>query len=62
VCNWGHARIPQSGNLDKGIGEFYPNEKYWDEGWEVFYKAWWVYPPTDESKKARDAEILEWWK
>lgn len=32
ICNWGYARIPQSGDLDNGAGEFAPNEKYWDQG------------------------------
>jgi hypothetical protein len=62
VCNWGRARIPQSGDLDLGAGGFYPNKKYWDQGWEAFYKAWRLHPPTAESLKARDTERLKWWK
>jgi hypothetical protein len=33
VCNWGEYRIPYSGDLDIGAGEFSPNEKYYDKGW-----------------------------
>jgi hypothetical protein len=62
VCNWGHGRIPQSGDLDKGVGEFYPNEKYWNEGWEIFYRAWWEHPESDKTKEAEKLEKLEWWK
>jgi hypothetical protein len=34
VCNWGEYRIPFSGDLDIGAGEFSPNPKYFNEGWE----------------------------
>lgn len=33
TCNWGEYRIPFSGDLDIGAGEFSPNEKYFDKGW-----------------------------
>jgi hypothetical protein len=33
-CNWGEYRIPFSGDLDIGAGEFSPNEKYYDRGWK----------------------------
>lgn len=32
-CNWGDFRIPASGDLDTGAGEFYVNEKYLNNGW-----------------------------
>lgn len=32
--NWGERRIPFSGDLDIGAGEFSPNPKYFDKGWE----------------------------
>lgn len=33
-CNWGEYRIPMSGDLDIGAGEFAPNPKYNNEGWK----------------------------
>lgn len=33
VANWGEYRIPFSGDLDIGAGEFSPNSKYLDKGW-----------------------------
>ena len=33
-CNWGDFRIPNSGDLDIGAGEFSPNEKYLKNGWQ----------------------------
>jgi hypothetical protein len=33
VCNWGELRIPFSGDLDIGAGEFSPNSKYLNNGW-----------------------------
>lgn len=39
VCNWGVRRIPNSGDLDIGSGEFSVNPKYKNLGWE-FYRAY----------------------
>ena len=36
VCNWGMYRIPFSGDLDIGAGEFSPNSKYYSNGWKDF--------------------------
>ncbi|MFY0608416.1 MAG: hypothetical protein JXR10_16980 [Cyclobacteriaceae bacterium] len=36
TCNWGEHRIPFSGDLDWGAGEFSINPKYYDKGWEEF--------------------------
>lgn len=33
ICNWGERRIPFSGDLDIGAGEFSPNPKYSNVGW-----------------------------
>ena len=33
TANWGEYRIPNSGDLDIGAGEFGPNPKYNDKGW-----------------------------
>ncbi|WP_459895203.1 hypothetical protein [Campylobacter concisus] len=37
-CAWGHYRIPNSGDLDIGAGEFSPNPKYIGNGWSDFNK------------------------
>ena len=35
AANWGEYRIPCSGDLDMGAGEFGPNQKYGDMGWQT---------------------------
>ena len=37
-CAWGHYRIPNSGDLDIGAGEFSPSPKYLSNGWSDFNK------------------------
>ncbi len=44
VCNWGDSRIPNSGDLDDGAGEFHPADKYSAYGWGSYdadTTAWW---------------------
>lgn len=36
ICNWGEYRIPFSGDLDIGAGEFSVNPKYYKYGWKNF--------------------------
>ena len=36
VASWGEYRIPCSGDFDLGDGDFSPNPKYWQYGWEEF--------------------------
>lgn len=36
VASWGIYRIPCSGDFDGGDGDFGPNSKYWQYGWEEF--------------------------
>ena len=36
VASWGEYRIPCSGDFDLGDGDFGPNPKYWQYGWEEF--------------------------
>jgi len=36
ICNWGEYRIPNSGDLDIGTGEFAPNPKYYNNGWKDY--------------------------
>lgn len=35
-ANWGNGRVPDSGDLDVGTSEFYPNQKYVSNGWVGF--------------------------
>jgi len=35
-CHWGQWRIPMSGDLDIGAGEFIPNNRYYKYGWKVY--------------------------
>jgi hypothetical protein len=47
-CNWGDYRIPNSGDLDIGAGEFSVNDIYRKNGWETYgisglaEKNWWT--------------------
>ena len=34
IANWGEYRIPNSGDLDVGAGEFGANPKYFKQGWQ----------------------------
>jgi len=61
TCNWGDYRIPDSGELDLGAGEFSPAEKYWGNGWESYMKVRMGSTET-ERKKAYAEEYEEWWK
>ena len=36
VASWGEYRISCSGDFDLGDGDFSPNPKYWQYGWEEF--------------------------
>ena len=36
VASWGEYRIPCSDDFDEGVGDFSPNPKYWQYGWEEF--------------------------
>jgi hypothetical protein len=56
-CNWGDYRIPGSGDLDIGAGEFSPNDRYLKNGWQIVRDAY-----TGNSKIALKAEKAAWWK
>ncbi len=58
-CNWGDYRIPESGDLDIGAGDFSPNKKYLKNGWEHYSEK---FDPTFQGKKASEQENSEWWK
>lgn len=61
-CNWGDNRIPQSGDLDIGAGEFSVDDKFVKNGWKNYKLAWGTYPETPEVIKARQKEKEQWWK
>lgn len=56
ICNWGHYRIPYSGDLDIGVGYFSPNDRYLMNGWENYYKAYII-----EDRDALEEEKKKWW-
>jgi hypothetical protein len=55
-CNFGNFRIPQSGDLDIGVGKFSPNEKYLSNGWKTYSEAHWK-----RDGKALEEEKKPWW-
>ncbi|MBX3281575.1 MAG: hypothetical protein KF756_03770 [Acidobacteria bacterium] len=57
VCNWGDSRIPLSGDLDIGDGEFSPNPKYFKNGWQSYHDAY-----VNQNAAALKEEQREWWK
>lgn len=61
-CNWGDYRIPESKLLDIGAGQFSVDQKYRKNGWENFTIAWNSHLETPEVKRARQKELLAWWK
>ncbi|MGV8091135.1 MAG: hypothetical protein AB2L24_04640 [Mangrovibacterium sp.] len=56
-CNWGEFRIPYSGDLDIGAGEFSPNTKYLNKGWDAYYKAF-----IQNDTNALKEEEFAWWQ
>ncbi|MGN6178567.1 MAG: hypothetical protein ACTHNW_05270 [Mucilaginibacter sp.] len=59
-CNWGDYRIPDSGDLDIGAGEFSPNDKYLKYGWQNARD--YLTPNSPSHKNARKMEVMQWWK
>ena len=57
TANWGDSRIPMSGDLDLGAGEFMPDKKYWKFGWQNYVDAYFK-----DNKKALLEEERQWWK
>jgi hypothetical protein len=57
VANWGDHRIPLSGDLDSGAGEFSPVDKYLPYGWQSYRDAYF-----SNDKWARQLEERQWWK
>ncbi len=58
-CNWGDFRIPNSGGLDSGAGEFRVSTEYQKNGWDNYTKAF--SDNTDEAKIAQKEEARKWW-
>lgn len=56
-ASWGDSRIPLSGDLDMGAGEFSPDEKYIPNGWRSYRDAY-----TKQDKRALIEERRQWWK
>jgi hypothetical protein len=60
-AHWGDWRIPESGDLDIGAGEFSVNEKYRKNGWENYMNSWHS-RDAQEREKARQKEKEQWWR
>ncbi len=61
-CNWGDYRIPESGDLDIGAGEFSVNDKYLKNGWKIYKLAQEGFTETSETKQAKQKEEEQWWR
>jgi hypothetical protein len=59
-CNWGDYRIPESNELDHGVGAFTVDEKYIKSGWENYVKSY--SGNQTEAGKAFAIENEQWWK
>ena len=55
-CNWGEYRIPDSKDLDGGVGVFSPDSKYYQYGWESYAKM------LAGDKVAKEEEVRRWWE
>lgn len=58
-CNWGDYRIPNSGNLDGGAGEFSPTDQYLKLGWQSVRDA---HGNGPKAKEALKVEQAKWWE
>ncbi|MDP9048796.1 MAG: hypothetical protein M3N14_11720 [Bacteroidota bacterium] len=56
-CNWGDFRVPNSGDLDMGAGEFSPYDKYLKYGWQSIRDM-----GSKNNDKAKQLEEAKWWK
>jgi len=65
-CNWGDFRIPDSGDLDIGEGDFIPANKYKNNGWESYILGFGSFiddEPIDDNRKLQGLRIEKekWW-
>ncbi|MBC7449229.1 MAG: hypothetical protein H7330_14345 [Hymenobacteraceae bacterium] len=56
-ANWGDNRIPESGPLDVGVGQFKPDSAYVRYGWQSYVKA-----INSRNKQGWDRETARWWR
>ncbi|MBB6498142.1 hypothetical protein [Pedobacter cryoconitis] len=65
-CNWGDFRIPGSGDLDIGAGEFSVNSRYLENGWKTYKDAHADLREEGYTEeiiaKAMEKENEQWWK
>ncbi|MDY3548983.1 hypothetical protein PG291_10270 [Riemerella anatipestifer] len=60
-CNFGDYRIPESGDLDIGAGEFSPDPKYFDKGWKYYILS--LYGETEiDTEIGHKKEKEKWWE
>ncbi len=59
-CHWGDGRIPLSGDLDTGAGEFFPDKKYHVNGWTNYVNAFGGSGANSDAARAREKH--PWWK
>jgi len=57
-CNWGDYRIPNSGDLDIGAGDFSPADKYLKVGWQSLRDS----ASSSNNKIAKTTKETRWWK
>lgn len=60
-CNWGDYRIPESGDLDIGSGEFSVNEKYVKNDW-LSYMLENSSPNLAIKREKSKVNIKNWWE
>jgi len=58
TCNWGDFRIPNSGDLDIGAGEFSPADKYLKFGWQSLRDI----TASQNNATAKKTEEARWWE
>jgi hypothetical protein len=58
-CNWGDFRVPNDGDLDIGAGEFSPNDKYLQFGWQSIRD---LMSSNSDNLKAKKTEEAQWWR
>lgn len=58
-CNWGDYRIPNSGDLDIGAGEFSVNEKYVKNGWLSYMLE---RRAPNEGLESNNNKVVKWWE
>jgi hypothetical protein len=60
TCNWGDGRIPFDNGLDVVVGEFYPAERYHENGWEIFKDLF--SKDKEVRENAEERYTKKWWK